>query len=209
MSQLVNPYKYTIYPGFYESCGPEGEKLIEYVEKEWKKQPHVGELPLDIVAQVVEHGDKAVAAIDKAAAAVTRNKEEFGRLRNDMHCYREFAYAFNLKVKAAQRVLNYQWGKDLNELDAAIPLMEQSLEHYRKLVALTDSTYYYANSMQTAQRRIPIGGDGGKNKTWKEMLVHYENELANFKANLQLLKDRAAGKVTESAAEINLCPPQM
>ena len=31
---------------------------------------------LDIVAQVVEHGDKAVAAIDKAAAAVTRNKEE-------------------------------------------------------------------------------------------------------------------------------------
>ena len=119
-----------------------------------------------------------------------------------MHCYREFAYAFNLKVKAAQRVLNYQWGKDLNELDAAIPLMEQSLDHYRKLVALTDSTYYYANSMQTAQRRIPIGGDGGKNKTWKEMLVHYENELANFKANLQLLKDRAAGKVTESAAEI-------
>ena len=121
---------------------------------------------------------------------------------NGFHRYREFAYAFNLKVKAAQRVLNYQWGKDLNELDAAIPLMEQSLDHYRKLVALTDSTYYYANSMQTAQRRIPIGGDGGKNKTWKEMLVHYENELANFKANLQLLKDRAAGKVTESAAEI-------
>ena len=36
---------------------------------------------------------------------------EFGRLRNDMHCYREFAYAFNLKVKAAQRVLNYQWAR--------------------------------------------------------------------------------------------------
>lgn len=36
MSQLVNPYKYTIYPGFYESCGPEGEKLIEYVEKNGK-----------------------------------------------------------------------------------------------------------------------------------------------------------------------------
>lgn len=39
MSQLVNPYKYTIYPGFYESCGPEGEKLIEYVEKEGKSNP--------------------------------------------------------------------------------------------------------------------------------------------------------------------------
>ena len=38
-----------------------------------------------IVAQVVEHGDKAVAAIDKAAAAVTRNKEEFGRLQKDVY----------------------------------------------------------------------------------------------------------------------------
>lgn len=66
-SQLVNPYKYTVYPGFYESCGPEGEKLIEYVEKEWKHQPHHGELPLDIVAQTEAHGDKAVAAVDEIA----------------------------------------------------------------------------------------------------------------------------------------------
>ena len=54
MGELVNPYKYTIYPGFYESCGPEGEKLIEYIEKECKGQPHVGELPFDIVDQCVE-----------------------------------------------------------------------------------------------------------------------------------------------------------
>lgn len=188
VSQLVNPYKYTIYPGFYESCGPEGEKLIEYVEKEWKKQPHVGELPLDIIAQVIEHGDKAVEAIEQAAGKVKANKEEFERLRNDMHCYREFAYAFNLKVKAAKLVLDYQWGKDLQRLDEAILLLEQSLDHYRKLVALTKDRYYYANSMQTSQRRIPIGGDDGKNKTWEEMLVHYEQELANFKANLAMLK---------------------
>jgi len=45
MGQLVNPYKYTIYPGFYESCGPEGEKLIEYIEKEYNGQVHKGELP--------------------------------------------------------------------------------------------------------------------------------------------------------------------
>lgn len=190
MSQLVNPYKYTIYPGFYESCGPEGEKLIEFVEREWKKQPHVGELPLDIVEQVTIHGDAAVEAIEKAAKAVTLNREEFDRLVNDMRCYREFAHFFRAKVKAAHHVLNYQWGKDLSELDAAVPYMEQSLDHYRKLVTLTESTYRYANSMQTAQRRIPIGGDGGKNKTWKELLVHYENELANYKSNVVTLKER-------------------
>lgn len=202
MSQLVNPYKYTIYPGFYESCGPEGEKLIEYVEKEWKKEPHVGELPLDIVAQAIEHGDKAVEAIEKAAGKAKENKDEFERLRNDMHCYREFAYAFNLKVKAAKLVLDYQWGKDLQRLEEAVPLMEQSLDHYRKLVELTKDRYYYANSMQTAQRRIPIGGDGGKNKTWEEMLVHYEKELENYKANLAMLKAEAEGQGREAEEKV-------
>ncbi len=187
-SQLVNPYKYTIYPGFYESCGPEGEKLIEYVEKEWKHQPHVGELPLDIVEQTMEHGDKAVAAIDAVADKVTQNKDEFRRLQNDMHCYREFAYAFAWKVRAAQHVLNYKWGRNIAELDSAVPLMKKSLEHYRKLVDLTMDTYLYANSMQTAQRRIPIGGDGGKMKHWSELLPQYELEIANLEKNIAKLK---------------------
>ena len=130
------------------------------------------------------------------------NKDEFARLQNDMHCYREFAYAFNLKVRAAKLVLDYQWGKDLKNLENAIPLMEQSLEHYRKLVKLTDEHYLYANSMQTAQRRIPIGGDGGNNKTWKELLVHYEKELENFKANLVLLEEKQNGKATTESVDI-------
>ncbi len=188
MSQLVNPYKYKIYPGFYESCGPVGEKLIEYVEKEWKHEPHVGELPLDIIAQVIAHGDKAESAIDSVEGKVTKNKAEFERLRNDMHCYREFAYFFNNKVKAAKLVLDYQWGKNINKLDTAEIFLQKSLDHYQMLVNLTKNTYLYANSMQTSQRRIPIGGDNGKNKTWAEMLVHYQKEMANFKNNLALLK---------------------
>jgi hypothetical protein len=194
MSQLVNPYKYTIYPGFYESCGPEGEKLIEYVEKEWKQQPHTGELPLDVIADVTRRGDLAVEAIDRAASGVTRNRDEFARLQNDMRCYRAFAHSFSLKVQAAKLVLDYQWGKKLDSLEAAVPLLEQSLDYYRQLVDLTRAHYLYANSMQTAQRRIPIGGDGGHNKTWEEMLPHYEAELANFRANLAMLKAKAQDK---------------
>ncbi len=202
MSQLVNPYKYTIYPGFYESCGPEGEKLIEYVEKEWKHQPHVGELPLDIINQVIAHGDKAVEAIDKAAGKIGANKDEFERLRNDMHCYREFAYFFNLKVKAAKLVLDYQWGKELASLNQAVPLLEQSLEHYKNLVELTKDHYWYANSMQTAQRRIPIGGDDGKNKTWIELLPAYQAELDNLKANIAMLKAKANGLATNGSKQL-------
>ncbi|MFA6811510.1 MAG: hypothetical protein WCR45_00240 [Bacteroidaceae bacterium] len=215
MSQLVNPFKYTVYPEFYQSCGPKGEMLIDYVKKEWMKQPHEGELPLDIIAQVAQHGDKAVADIDKVAAVVTKNKDEFLRLQNDMHCYREFAYFFNQKVKAAKLVLDYQWGKNLNSLETAIPFMEQSLVYYRKLVELTKNHYYYANSMQTAQRRIPISGGDGKNKTWAELLPLYENELKNFKANLAILKERKAeqlsskesGSKTYSSTPIQLLSP--
>ncbi len=191
VSQLVNPYKYKIYPGFYESCGPEGEKLIERSEKEWKKIPHQGELPLDIVEQTIVHADKAVEAINQTS--VSQNKAEFLRLKNDVYCYREFAYFFNYKVKAAKLVLDYQYGKDLESLEKVIPLLEKSLSHWRKLVAFTRDNYLYANSMQTAQRRIPIGGDHGKNKTWEEMLVHYEKELTNFKVNLNLLKNKENG----------------
>ena len=42
--------------------------------------------------------------------------------------------------------------------------------------------------MQTAQRRIPVGGDGGKMKTWSELLPVYQEELDALKANIEKLK---------------------
>ncbi len=190
MSQLVNPYKYTIYPGFYESCGPAGEKLIEYIEKEHKGEPHIegGEMPLTLIEECVAHGEAAVAAIERVKG--NRNEAELARVKNDMRCYRAFANAFSWKVKAAAEVLRYHWTKDIAYLDEAVPLLEKSLESYRELVALTRDSYLYANSMQTQQRRIPISGGGGKNKTWEEMLPHYEAELKALKANIDLLKNK-------------------
>jgi hypothetical protein len=57
---------------------------------------------------------------------------------------------------------------------------------------MADSSYLYANSMQTAQRRIPVGGDGGKMKTWGELAVVYQAELDAFKENLEKLKHPVA-----------------
>ena len=187
MSQLVNPYKYTIYPGFYESCGPTGEKLIEYVEKEWKHEPHVGELPLDIVAQCVSHGDKAVEALKGLVGNIRQNRDEFMRLVNDINCYRDFACSFRYKVLAAEQVLNYKWSKDVAFLQKAVPLLEKSDAYYRDLVEKTKDTYYNANSMLTSQRRIPVGGDGGKYSTWQEMMPVYQKELDNLKKNISAL----------------------
>jgi hypothetical protein len=108
MAQLVNPYKFTIYPGFYESCGPQGEKLIEYVEKEWKGEKHQGELPLDIVDQCVEHGNNAARNVIFAVQNIGKHQDEFLRFSNDMLCYWKFAESFRAKVLAAQQVLNYK-----------------------------------------------------------------------------------------------------
>lgn len=188
LSQLVNPAKWKVYPGFHESCGPEGEMLIEYMNKEWNKQPHVGETPPQLIEEAVAHGTAAVAAIDKAASKVSKNKDEFNRLKNDMYCYQAFAKSFAEKVKAAMFILRYTHSNDITDLEKAVPYVEKSLEYYKQLVDLTKDTYLYANSMQTAQRRIPIGGDGAKNKTWEELYPHYEAELVNLKKNIDFLK---------------------
>lgn len=197
ISQFVNPYKYNIYPGFYESCGPQGEKLIEYVEKEWKGEKHVGELPLDIVNECVAHGEKAVAAMKAITAQPTKNKEEFERIKNDMECYRTFAISFRYKVLAAQQVLNYKWTKEIKYLDAAVPLLNKSLLYWYKLALITDDTYHYANSMQTSHRRIPVGGDDGRFKTWKDMIPVYEEELEALQNNIYKLKNPTAKNTDE------------
>lgn len=194
-SQLVNPAKWRVYPGFHESCGPVGELLLEYAKKEWNKEPHIGELPTQIIAEITQHGKLAVEAIDKAEPKVTKDKEEFLRLKNDMYAYKAFADFFSEKVKAAISVLRYSYSNDISDLDKALPHLEESIKHYELLVNLTKDHYLYANSMQTAQRRIPIGGDDGNNKTWAELLPHYERELANFKRNLDLLKSSKDGKI--------------
>ncbi len=204
-SQLVNPYKWRVYPGFYESCGPLGEILLEYAKKEWENTPHEGETPVQIINEIVAHGKNAVEAIDKAEATVTKDKEEFARLKNDMYCYNAFANFFAEKVEAALLVLRYSYSNEITHLDKALPHLEKSIAHYQTLVNLTKDTYLYANSMQTAQRRIPIGGDDGNNKTWKELLPHYERELANFKRNLEFLKTSKEDKIVKQ----NITPWQI
>ena len=181
MGELVNSYKYTIYPGFYESCGPEGEKLIEYIEKEYKGQPHVGELPFDIVDQCVNHGDRALVEMGAAAAKPTRHAEEYQRVWNDMLCYASFAKAFQLKVRAAAEVLRYKWTQDISHLETAVIWLEQSLSIWYDLSRMTDDWYLYM-------------------KTWSELAVVYQAELDAFKENIEKLKNPAPASAVKIAA---------
>lgn len=187
MTQLINPYRYGLFDMLYDSESPEGEKLIEYAEKESKNQPHVGETPVQIIKEVMEHGKKAVDAIDEAAKHISMDKEEFNRLKNDMYCYKALADFYGEKCKAALSILRFKYSKKVSDLEMALPHLEKSVAFYKQLANLTKDTYLYANSMQTQQRKIPMRGVNGTFKTWVEMLPVYENELSIFKLKIDSL----------------------
>jgi hypothetical protein len=188
MTQLIDPGRYGLFTLLYESESPEGEMLTQYAEKEWKRQPHIGETPPRIIYEVKEHAHKAVEAIEKATSSVTKNKEEFERLKNDMRCYQALASHYAAKAEAALYVLRYKYSNDRKDLENALPFLQQSVESYKELVSLTEGSYLYANSMQTQQRKIPLRGVNGTYKTWREVLAPFESELAIFKKRIDSIR---------------------
>ncbi len=193
MTQLINPFRYGLFTLMYESEAPEGEMIIEYAEKEWNKQPHIGETPVQVANEVMEHGKRALTAINLASKGVTKNKEEFARLSNDMYCYNAMANAYAEKVRAALHILRFKYSNQVSDLEAALPFLERSLTHYTELVKLTENDYLYANSMQTKQRKIPMRGVDQTFITWKEMLPVYTAELNHFKKGIDSLKNSRPG----------------
>ena len=195
MTQLINPYRYGLFTLMYESEAPEGEMIIEYAEKEWKKQGHIGETPVQVAKEVVEHGKKALASINEAAPKVSKDREEFRRLKNDMYCYDAMANFYAEKVKSALWVLRYKYSNDVSDLEKAVPFLEKSVDYYANLVKLTEQEYLYANSMQTKQRKIPMRGVDKTFIHWKEMLPVFTKELNHFKRSIDSLKSAGSGKV--------------
>lgn len=190
MTQLINPYRFGLFTLLYDSEAPEGEMLLDYADKQWKRQPHTGETPVQIIKEVKAHAYHATVSADSALAGVTLNREEFLRLRLDMYCLNSLANHYAAKADAAMSVLRYKYSLDIKDLERADNMLKWSVEHYRQLVKHTDKTYYYANSMQTQQRKIPMRGVDGTYKHWREMLPVFEKELKTFQHKIDSLKNR-------------------
>jgi len=191
LDQLVNPNKYGAIEDLWLSQAPPGERLDEYVKKEWNHEPHVGETPVSIQNEVLEESQAAVDAVEGAAPQVTKNRDEFERLRNDVHCIRLLAESYCEKTTAAASVLRYGYSQDIADMNRAESSLAASLEKYEKLAALTGKTYHYANSMQTSQRKIPVSGGvrgAGTNYLWSQLVPLYQKELADFEAKVAQLK---------------------
>ncbi len=190
MTQLINPYRYGLFTLLYDTEAPEGEMILDYVDKVQKGLPHVGETPTQIAGEVMLHGNKAVAALQSIANNIRSNKAEFNRLYNDMLCYQAMANHFSHKVQAAVQLLQFKYSKQVPDLEKAVPLLQQSVKDYAQLARLTKGSYLYANSMQTQQRKIPMRGVNGTYKHWTEMLSVFENELSVFQRKIDSLKNQ-------------------
>jgi len=199
LDQLANPGRYRPYDELWKSQSPEGERIDEFVDKEWYHVAHKGETPTRIVEEVRAFSKSAVEAADAAAPLVTRNKEEFERLRNDMRCIQALSESYASKVLAAIRLKRYTYSEDVNDMVEAEEHLSTSLAQFKRLAELTRTTYAFANTMQTAQRRIPVsGGADGKpaNYHWTQLLPTYEKELADFRVEVAAVK---SGKTVKSA----------
>jgi hypothetical protein len=207
LDQLVDPRKYKALADLWESQAPPGERLDEYVKKEWDQQPHTGETPPSILREVLDCSSNAAAFVEAAAPLITKNRGEFERLRNDVHCIRAMSECYAAKVNAAMRVLRYNYSHDIADLDRAEKDLAQSFADYQRLAALTEQTYQFANGMQTSQRKIPFtGGVGGQgtNCLWSQLVPLYRKELENFRAKVAQLKQSAGA--TNVIDDSNLKP---
>ena len=192
LDQLVNPEPYGPFSGLWEWQAPPGERLDEFAKKESEGRPHSGETPVTVIEEACDHANKAVKEIEEAAKLVTSNKEEFARLRNDIHCIDLMSKSYAEKVRAAICVLDYNYSHNPESMQKAETHLEQSLDFYRDLTERTAKTYRYANTLQTGHRRIPIRGikDGlPYYYHWQQMLPLYEQELEDFKYRLAHLED--------------------
>jgi len=191
LDELVNPNKYGAIEDLWLSQSPPGERLDEYVKKEWNKQSHEGETPISICDEVLDYSQRALEAVNAAEPLVTKNRDEFERLRNDIRCIKLMGENYAMKTTAAMFVLRYNYSKDIADMEHAETLLTASFEYYKKLNALTEKAYHYANSMQTSQRKIPVPGGVkgvGTNYLWSQLVPLYQNELTDLQARVAQLK---------------------
>lgn len=188
MPQLIDEARFNPAYTLWTGDAPEGERLNEYVAREVKKQPHVGETPIGVSHEVLEGTRKALEEAKAAAPFVTKNKAEYARVVNDMRAINLLMRYYNAKTKAAEQVMLYGYDHDVSRLKRAEMLLAQSVAEFRELADVAGKAYRTATSMETSQRQIPFRGGPTQFPNWKECLPMYEKELATFRTRITQLE---------------------
>ena len=208
MPQLIDANRYHPEPTLWTGDAPEGERLYDYVQREFAHQAHVGETPIGIASEVEASSAQAVREAEAAGPYVTQDRAEYERILNDMRCIHALMQYYNAKTQAAELVMLYGYDRKFDHLVQAEKLLASSVDYYRNLVALTDTTYRQACALLTAQRQIPFSGADGKYAHWRDALPEYQRELEIFHARLAWLQNANAVS-TGAAAPATQTLPQV
>ena len=215
MTQLIDANRYHPEPTLWTGEAPEGERLDDYVQREFTHQPHVGETPIGVAAEVTESSAQAVQEAEEAGQYVTQDRAEYERILNDMRCIHTLMQYYNAKTQGAELVMLYGYDHNLDHLVQAEKLLADSVETFRTLTALTDTTYRQAAALLTAQRQIPFSGKDGTYPHWRDVLPEHERELKTFQAHLASLQNATPGSVTaatpppSSTSATSATPPNL
>jgi len=194
MSQFTNVKRYRPNYQLWYSVARKGEQPDDYIESKLAGEPHIGETPYDMIDDVMYFASRAVSKCAEAQRLFDRDSDELDRIASDIQAIYYMTKHYGKKVEAALKILEYKYtmnsdcSGNTQLLREALPLIEESLDEYKKLAALAKETYLYANSMQTPQRKIPFE-NGLHYGHWVQCLPEYEKEYENFKQHLQELED--------------------
>ncbi|HEX4156644.1 MAG TPA: hypothetical protein VHY48_13630 [Acidobacteriaceae bacterium] len=205
MPQLIDAKRFGPAQTLWTGDAPPGERLDDYVEEEAHHEPHHGLTPIAVADSAAQSSAQAVTEAEAAAPFVTKDKAEYGRIVNDMRSIHQLMLFYQAKTQAAALVMLYGYDHDAAHLHAAEPLLAQSVEDFRRLTALTNTTYRDAAAMHTSQRRIPVTG-GPHTEHWRDLLPVYQKELATFRTRLALLNTTLDKTQPESNANIQPWP---
>ncbi len=207
MPQLIDPDRFNPAQTLWTGDAPAGERLADYVANEvaGKPQPK-GENPIAVSDQETADAAKALDAALAAAPGVTKNRDEYLRVVNDMKAISLLMQYYNAKTRAAEQMLLYGADQKAEHLAKADTLLALSVDKFRELTAVAGPAYRTATSMETSQRQIPFRGGNDQFPSWQQCLPMYEKELATFRQRVAQLNSGKASTDTGAVAALPQVP---
>jgi hypothetical protein len=188
MPQLIDAKRFSPAETLWTGDAPDGERLNEYVANEVRHLPQHGETPIDVADAMAASSTKAIDEAIAAQAGVTRDRDEYVRIVNDLRAIHALMLFYQAKTKAAEQVMLFGYDRDFSHLATAEMLLARSVDDFRDLTTLTNNAYRDAAAMHTSQRRIPVTG-GPSTEHFRDLLPVYERELAVYRERLQQLRN--------------------
>ena len=134
---------------------------------------------------------------------MTKNKDEYLRVVNDLKCVSLLMRFYFYKTHAAARMLEYGSSQNSDYLKSADAYLASSVDQFRELTAVARPAYRTATAMETSQRQIPFRGGNENYPSWQQVLPMYEKELATFRMRVAQLN---AGKTSGNEAAAKQLP---